>query len=131
MNFFQEADLDEQIVSMFFEFSMGLGPEVAINKLWDLTIEELTELRKHVDLTGDSEESGLFGNIKIDDDKLKEFQEKLGEGGNISIKEFDIDEDKIDENTKLITEEKDNDILKKDDDKKEDYTPSNDDLQLD
>jgi hypothetical protein len=114
--FFQEADLDEQIVSLFFEFSMGLGPEVAIEKLWDLTIEELIELRKHVDITGDTEDSGLFGNIKIDEDKLKEFQEKLGEGGEISIKEFDIDK-----------EEKEDDKKKQD----KDYEPSNDDLNLD
>jgi hypothetical protein len=129
--FFQEADLDEQIVSMFFEISMGLGPEAAIEKLWDLNIEELIELRKHIDIGGDAEESGLFGNIKMDEDKLKEFKEKLGEGGNISIKEIDTNEELKEGEEKEDKKEEKKDEKKEDKKEEEKYTPSNEDLQLD
>jgi len=130
--FFQEADLDEQIVSMFFEISMGLGPEQAIEKLWNLEIAELIELRKHIDLGGDGEEASLFGNIKMDEDKLKEFKERLGEGGNISIKDIDIDAElsEVKEESKKEQDKKD-DKEKKDDKKDDKYIPSNEDLQLD
>jgi len=127
--FFQEADLDEQIVSLFFEYAMSVGPEVAIDKLWELTLEELIDLRKHIDLAGESDENGLFGNIKIDEDKLEEFKKKLGEGGNISIKEFDVEEKEEEKKEEEVKEQelKSEEVYKSNDK----YNPSNEDLELD
>jgi len=109
---------------------MSVGPEVAIDKLWELTLEELIDLRKHIDLAGESDENGLFGNIKIDEDKLEEFKKKLGEGGNISIKEFDVEEKEKEEKEEEEVKEqelKSGEVYKSNDK----YNPSNEDLELD
>jgi len=78
--FFDEADLDEDIVKLFFEHALKDGIEIAFDKLWDLTTEELLDLKKNMPI--DEEGGGLFSRIVLPEqqkEELKSIEDRMDE----------------------------------------------------
>jgi len=74
-DFFSEADLDEEVVQLFFEAAIVEGIEKALDKMWDMSGKELMELRKQMVLEGKDIFAGL------DQEKQKEIQDLIQKHG--------------------------------------------------
>jgi hypothetical protein len=122
-DFFQESELDDEVTSMFFEMSIIEGVEKAINTLWDLSMQELIELKKQMVLEGGEDIfAGIDGLKKEELEKFIAQHETVGEGHQIEIKDVTVEEK---EESKKKQEKKE----EKKEEEKKDYIPE--DLDLD
>jgi hypothetical protein len=104
-DFFNEADLDEETVKMFFQMCLIDGIEPALDKMWDLSHKELQELKKQMVLSGGTD---IFAGL--DEEKQKEIEEFISKQENTEHKEIvinTIDTEKKEEKSEKKEEKSD------------------------
>lgn len=97
-DFIKESDLNEDFIKFFFETALTQGVEIALDKLWDISSDELAQLMSQMDFSN----VGLFGNVKFDEtpnmeDMNQQIEQLMQSVDDVSISEVDVDVDNEEE----------------------------------
>lgn len=86
-DFMGEADLNEDLIRLFFQSAVTEGIDTAIDKYWDLSSEELIQLAQQLNISSSGEDDFFGGLTKLDTSKLDE----IIEAEDVEIAEVDVD----------------------------------------
>jgi len=110
-DFIDEADLSDDLIRTFFECALIEGVDLALDKFWDMTVEELAQYAQVLAQNGgnDGAMNQLFGGLQLTEDQLKQIQS--ADEGNADVQ---IGEVSADDESKGLLQKKDS--AKKEDD---------------
>ncbi|KAG2393076.1 hypothetical protein C9374_009653 [Naegleria lovaniensis] len=87
-DFIKESDLTEDFIKFFFETAITQGVETALDKLWDLSSEELVQLMSQMDF----QHTGLFGHVNFEEAaNMEQIEQLMQNVEDVSISEVDVE----------------------------------------